>query len=109
MTRRHFAALVLALTAAAGGCGGPGRGEGTASGQGPREQVELSTEERALMAAYDEGGEAWSEARAVALADPLLERFLVDQLVLRMVRAYDGLASPGGGDRGIAGGCNYPD
>jgi len=57
---------------------------------------ELSAEEQALLEAYGKGGEEWDRARARALLDPELERFLIDRLVLEMVRAYEGIARPGG-------------
>jgi len=46
-----------------------------------------------LLVAYGKGGEAWEEARAGAIAareagDPRQERFLIDNLLLEMVRAY---------------------
>lgn len=50
------------------------------------------------MEAYDAAGDEWDAARERALADPELQRFLVDHLVLRMVQAYDKIARPGGVD-----------
>lgn len=48
-----------------------------------------------LLLAYGQGGEAWEAARAGAIAtreagDPRQERFLIDNLLLEMVRAYQG-------------------
>ncbi len=44
---------------------------------------------RSVLEAYGEGGEAWEAARAEALDDPKLTRFLVDNLAREMVRAFE--------------------
>jgi HEAT repeat protein len=66
--------------------------------QRERTQEPLSAEQEALLDAYAAGGDTWEAARAQALADPALESFLVDQLVLRMVKSYDQIARPGAAD-----------
>lgn len=78
--RAPVAALLGALLVAA--CAGP---------SGPRRvpQSELPPDYRALLVAYDAGGEAWSAARAEALADPDKARFVVDNLSAHMVRAFE--------------------
>lgn len=83
--------LVLATFAA---CGAPSRG--TEQDARPRAELtrasELPQRHRELLAAYGRGGEDWEAARAEALADPELERFLVDNLVIEMVRSWSAMA-----------------
>lgn len=85
----------IALLALAGGCTGP------ATTTAPRGRVvkpsELPAEHRGLLEAYGAGGAAWEAARARATADPALLGFLVDNLVIEMVRGYVSLAGAGAG------------
>lgn len=90
---RGAAALALAALLAAGACDAPGSGGG---GERPRAELtrasELPESHRALLAAYGRGGEDWERARLGALEDPALERFLIDNLVIEMVRAWSSMA-----------------
>lgn len=82
------AALAVALPSGIGACAGTQpAAQAPVEGLTPVDQ--LPQPQRDLLAAYGEGGEAWSRARAAALADPALARFLVDNLVLEMLRAWD--------------------
>lgn len=56
---------------------------------------ELPDEHRELLVAYAKGGERWRSARVALESDPELARFLVDNLVVDMVRGYLSLAKPG--------------
>ncbi|MCZ6598024.1 MAG: HEAT repeat domain-containing protein, partial [Planctomycetota bacterium] len=49
---------------------------------------ELPAEYRSILIAYGRGGPEWEELRPAILADPDRAGFLVDNLVLEMVRAY---------------------
>ena len=88
---RHAWVPSLLLLAA---CGSPGE----RSDEPARPRVELTRasdlpeRHRELLAAYGRGGEDWEVARREALADPELERFLVDNLVIEMVRAWSSMA-----------------
>ncbi len=55
---------------------------------------QLPESHRALIEAYGAGGETWEEARKQALLDPELERFLVENLVLEMLRAFAATTGP---------------
>jgi HEAT repeat protein len=50
---------------------------------------ELSDEQREVLEAWRAGGGAWEKERARVEADPQLARFLVDNLVVHMVRSFD--------------------
>ena len=85
--------LVLCLCA----CGATGK----PAERAPARRVELTDpaqlppEYLALLEAYGQGGEAWEQARSEMLADPALMRFMVDNLVIEMVRAYSSMAGVG--------------
>ena len=96
--RARLAFALGILVAALGSCSGAPKREPEPKQE--RQPVVLTPQQQALMEAYDAGGDAWDAARQGALGDPELERFLVDHLVLRMVRAYDQIARPGGIDAG---------
>ncbi|MCK6448667.1 MAG: HEAT repeat domain-containing protein [Planctomycetes bacterium] len=82
--KRVFVPLLFLVAA----CGGPREGAGDLVG------VErLPEERRALLVAYGSGGDAWEAARAAALADPAATRFLVENLMLEMMRSYDAFAA----------------
>ncbi len=67
----------------------------TSSGTGRVVEVDqLPQSHRDLLRAYGAGGDAWESARAQALDDPALTRFLVENLFLELVRAHRSL----GGD-----------
>jgi hypothetical protein len=50
---------------------------------------ELSDEKREVLEAWRAGGGAWEKERDRVEADPELSRFLVDNLVVQMVRSFD--------------------
>ena len=97
---RPFLALTLVLVCA---CSTPS--DGTRGVSSEREAVrgvsasELAPEKADLLRAYARGGEQWPGERARALANPALAKFLVDNLVLELVRAQRAL---GGADQGRA-------
>jgi hypothetical protein len=90
LARRSLCTLALVLSA----CSGPSKGgdEARESGGEKVPASELPASHRALLEAYGKGGEEWTTARDAALADPALAAFLVDNLVIEMVRAYTALA-----------------
>lgn len=82
--KRAFVSLLIVVA----GCGGPR--------ENSRDLVEverLPEERRALLVAYGAGGDAWESARTAALADPDATRFLVENLMLEMMRSYDAFAA----------------
>jgi HEAT repeat protein len=92
--RAALFAIVLA-----GACAGPRpAAERRPEDQGAVVAVsELPERHRELLEAYGKGGSVWEDARRRALADPELARFLVDNLVIELVRAWHGqnAAEPG--------------
>ena len=92
MSRARLAALAALATLAA--CGAPAASE--PSPARPRAELtrtsELPERHRELLAAYGRGGADWERARGAALEDVELERFLVDNLVIEMVRAWSAMA-----------------
>lgn len=60
---------------------------------------ELAPAKAELLKAYARGGPEWTSARERALADPALAKFLIDNLVLELVRAHRAL---GGADQSRA-------
>jgi hypothetical protein len=81
--------LLLALLAgASAGCasGGGRRPDGSAS---LVRAEQLPERQREVLAAWRGGEETWEGTRERVLADPELARFLVDNLVVEMVRAFD--------------------
>ncbi|MBM3992335.1 MAG: HEAT repeat domain-containing protein [Planctomycetes bacterium] len=92
--RRQLTVLALSLASA---CAAPGETSKRAAKE--REAArgvhasELAPEKSALLKAYARGGPEWSHARERALADPALAKFLVDNLVLELVRAQRALGS----------------
>ncbi|MCE9593913.1 MAG: HEAT repeat domain-containing protein [Planctomycetes bacterium] len=81
--------VLLALTLCA--CGGPR--SSAAKSESLTEVQHLPAERKALLVAYGRGGDEWEAARAQALADPAATRFLVDNLMLEMMRSYDAFAA----------------
>jgi len=53
------------------------------------EPGDLPAAQREVLEAWRAGSATWAAERERVLADPELERFLVDNLVLQMVRSYD--------------------
>lgn len=78
-------ALLVAFLAA---CGSTGAGGGQET-RGGVSIGELSAAERGALEAWRAGEEAWLARRAAIVADPDLAAFLVDNLVVVMVRSYD--------------------
>ncbi|MBM3987322.1 MAG: HEAT repeat domain-containing protein [Planctomycetes bacterium] len=92
--RRQITVLALSLASA---CVAPGETSKHAAkereaARGVRAS-ELAPEKSALLKAYARGGPEWSHSRERALADPALAKFLVDNLVLELVRAQRALGS----------------
>lgn len=81
-----LAALLLALVASA--CGAPREGHAAASPSVVRPE-DLPARHRAVLAAWRKGGAAWEIERESVRRDPELARFLVDNLAIEMVRAFD--------------------
>lgn len=95
--------LTLLFLALVGACSAPG---GTSSASTKDREAargvranELAPEKSELLKAYARGGPEWTRARESALADPALSKFLVDNLVLELVRAHRAL---GGADQSRA-------
>ncbi len=55
---------------------------------------ELPASHRELLAAYGAGRATWEQERELLLADPALERFLVENLVIEMMRAFAASTGP---------------
>jgi HEAT repeat protein len=53
--------------------------------------AQLPQPQRDVLTAYARGGDDWERERDDVLADPELTRFLVDNLIVEMVRAHAGL------------------
>jgi len=91
--RRCLVLLALA------GCAGPE--------QAPAPRVELTPvselpePHRELLLAYGRGGEAWRTRREALLDEPELARFLVDNLVREMLRAFDASEFAKAGDTDV--------
>jgi hypothetical protein len=81
------AAAILSLAACAGG----GR---EAPDESPRivPVAELPEPQREVLEAWRRGGVEWEAARARVESDPELSRFCVENLIVLMVRAFDGSA-----------------
>jgi HEAT repeat protein len=81
-------ALVLASCCALGACHSDGS---RASSAGARmvKPEDLPAEHRSVLTAWRTGGAAWEIERERVRADPELARFLVDNLVVQMVRSFD--------------------
>jgi len=60
--------------------------------------ADLPERQRAVLVDYGRGGEAWEARRAEVRADPELARFLVDNLVVELVRGFQlgSIATTGG-------------
>lgn len=54
--------------------------------------ADLPEAQREVLAAWRQGGAEWDAERARVAADPELSRFLVENLIVLMVRAFDGSA-----------------
>jgi hypothetical protein len=81
--------IAAALGGALAGCASRGR---KASSDGTASLVPaaaLPERQRAVLDAWHQGGAAWEAEREKVAADPDLARFLVDNLVVEMVRAFD--------------------
>jgi hypothetical protein len=79
------------LAALLGACTSGGKSAtGSSSGKGGIvTPEELPPREREVLEAWRAGGERWDSERDRVLADPELARFLVNNLVVQMVRSYD--------------------
>ncbi len=86
--------MFVALALLAAGCGSPNRGASRANEHVVAIQ-DLPAAQREVLEAYGRGGDLWDEKRAAVLADPKLASFLVDNLVLEMMRGYDVFAAQG--------------
>lgn len=90
------ALLALALGAVLG-CAA-GRGSKAAAPQTRGVPIEeLPARQRGALEAWREGEESWLERRAAIVADPELADFLVDNLIVVLVRSYDAGQFPGEG------------
>ena len=91
---------VLALAAL--GCAACGAAAAPRQDSGELRPVdELPPEHRALLADYAAGGEVWAARRRALAGEPELALFLVDNLVLELVRAFgSGSLASTPGDRG---------
>lgn len=79
-----------------GGCSSTGSSS-TASSSTVVKTSELPASHRAVLEAWKKGGAAWEIERERVRADPQLSRFVVDNLLIEMVQAFDRsrLARPG--------------
>lgn len=82
--------LVVCVLLGLAGCAGSRTGDDAAALVGVER---LPAERRALLVAYGRGGDEWESARAGALEDPAATRFLVENLMLEMMRSYDAFAA----------------
>jgi len=82
--REACAALLVLLAACSSGPPKPAPGTG-----GIVSTAELPPRKRAVLEAWRAGGASWESERERVIADPELARFLVDNLVVQMVRSYD--------------------
>jgi HEAT repeat protein len=84
--RSASAALAVLLAA----CSSPSKPAPASSGpSGLVAPEELPPRKREVLEAWRAGGVRWEAERDRAVADPELARFLVDNLVVQMVRSYD--------------------
>ncbi|MCC6406057.1 MAG: HEAT repeat domain-containing protein [Planctomycetes bacterium] len=79
------------MVLACAGCGAPRTS--TADAESLVAVERLPAERRALLSAYGRGGADWEAAREQALRDPAATRFLVENLLLEMMRSYDAFAA----------------
>ncbi len=84
--RRTAAGLVLA--ALLGACASAGK-DASGGKSGLVKPEELPPREREVLEAWRAGGARWDAERERVVADPELSRFLVNNLVVQMVRSYD--------------------
>lgn len=85
------AAAILAVVPWLAACAGSGK---QASDRSAKivPVAELPEAQRQVLAAWRRGGAEWEAERARVASDPELSRFLVENLVVLMVRAFDGSA-----------------
>jgi len=81
----------LVLAGLLGACASNGKDASGASGSkgGLVKPEELPPREREVLESWRAGGARWDAERERVFADPELSRFLVDNLVVQMVRSYD--------------------
>ncbi|MFN0007374.1 MAG: HEAT repeat domain-containing protein [Planctomycetota bacterium] len=90
--RTRSAAAILAVVPWLAACAGSGHraAEDRAARMVP--VAELPERQREVLAAWRRGGAEWEAERARVAADPELARFFVENLIVLMVRAFDGSA-----------------
>lgn len=81
--------LALGLLATLGGCHSDGSRSGRPGTGEVRNVRELPKVNQQILLDYSTGGEVWAARRESVLADPAQAQFLVDNLVLEAVRAFD--------------------
>lgn len=99
--RLAFAPIVLGLLVGAAaqlvhGCAGPSRTE-AARAESVVKPEDLPERHRRVLEAWKKGGAAWEIEREAVRADPELSRFVVDNLMVEMVQAFERsrIAGPG--------------
>jgi hypothetical protein len=78
----------LALAALLGACASAGK-DASGGKSGLVKPEELPPREREVLEAWRAGGARWNAERERVVADPELARFLVNNLVVQMVRSFD--------------------
>jgi HEAT repeat protein len=84
MRSRGWLALLLAISACSSDAGKKSVGSDRMV-----KSAELPARQREVLQAWQAGGVAWENQRERIQTDPELARFLVDNLVVQMVRSYD--------------------
>ncbi|HEV8111655.1 MAG TPA: HEAT repeat domain-containing protein [Planctomycetota bacterium] len=85
---RLFPAPMLAIALVLGACASDGSRKSSAGAKMVKAE-ELPPEHRAVLEAWRAGGAAWEIERERVRGDAELTRFLVDNLVVQMVRSFD--------------------
>jgi HEAT repeat protein len=90
---RFLASAALCASTLLGACAGE-PSEAPARPPAAVPLSELPARHREVLAAYRAGGETWERTREEVRGDALLGPFVIENLVLEMVRAHDALTGP---------------
>jgi hypothetical protein len=89
MNPRAVAMALAGVLAACGAACASGSAQRNHEPAGIVKPEDLPAREREVLEAWRAGGARWDAERPRVVADPVLSRFLVDNLVVQMVRSYD--------------------